>query len=247
MDRALERLVSARTVDAAWDHLTRELAEFGFDRLIYGFTRFRTGNGLGHRDDMLVLTSHEADYIREFFGREMYLDAPMTAWAVANAGAMSWSHLDRIKGDLTAAQKAVLDFNRMHGVVAGYTISFADGSERQKGAIALTGKSGLTQEEVDGIWARDGETIDLLCQVAHLRIITLPFPSDLRRLSKRQRQVLEWVGDGKTMQDIAMILDLKPATVEKHLRNARQVLNVDTTAQAVMKASLQRQIFVTDL
>ena len=31
--------------------------------------------------------------------------------------------------------------------------------------------------------------------------------------------------------------------VEKHLRLAREALDVETTAQAVLKASLQRQIF----
>ena len=247
MGDALGHLVGARRVEAVWAILIGELARYGFDRLIYGFTRFRTGNGLGHRDDMLVLTNHKNEYVQGFFGEEMFLNAPMTQWAVANEGAKSWSYLESIRDRMTPAQRAIVEFNRKHDVVAGYTISFADGSERQKGAIALTGKSGLSQDDVDAIWSRDGERINLLCQVAHLRIITLPLPSDLRRLSRRQRQVLEWVGDGKTMQDIATILELKPATVEKHLRNAREVLNVDTTAQAVMKASLQRQIFVTDL
>ncbi|MFO7771946.1 MAG: LuxR family transcriptional regulator, partial [Roseovarius gahaiensis] len=33
-------------------------------------------------------------------------------------------------------------------------------------------------------------------------------------------------------------------TVEKHLRLARQALGVETTAQAVLKAALQNQMFV---
>ena len=57
---------------------------------------------------------------------------------------------------------------------------------------------------------------------------------------------MEWVGDGKTMADIAEIMGLTQATIEKHLRLAREALNVETTAQAVLKASFQNQIFVVD-
>ena len=247
MMQALTRLIEARTVEAVWAILTHEMEAFGFDRLLYGFTRFRTRNGLGSRDDMLVLTNYDDGYLQPFFDQGMFNRAPMTLWAIENEGVMSWSYLNTIAGDLDAEQKRILDFNRSHDVVAGYTISFADSSARQKGAIALTARRGLNQCDVENIWARHGDEINLLAQVAHLRISTLPFPSHMRRLSTRQREVLEWVGDGKTMQDIAEIMGLTPATVEKHLRKAREALDVDTTTQAVMKASLQRQIFVTDV
>ena len=68
-----------------------------------------------------------------------------------------------------------------------------------------------------------------------------------RTLTKRQREVLQWVGDGKTTQDIAVLLGLTPATIEKHLRLAREALDVETTAQAVLKAAFYNQMFVLDL
>ncbi|MXQ07160.1 LuxR family transcriptional regulator [Alphaproteobacteria bacterium GH1-50] len=247
MNHALTRLVEARTVETVWAILTREMSNFGFDRLLYGFTRFRTRTGIGNRDDMLVLTNHDDGYIRPFFDKAMFNRAPMTVWALENEGAMSWSYINRIEAELDEEQKQILEFNRAHGVIAGYTISFADSSARQKGAIALTARKGLNQCDVENLWASDGETVNLLAQVAHLKIAALPFPSHMKRLSPRQREVLEWVGDGKTMQDIAEIMGLTPPTVEKHLRKAREALDVDTTTQAVMKASLQRQIFVTDI
>lgn len=65
-------------------------------------------------------------------------------------------------------------------------------------------------------------------------------------MTKRQREALEWVGDGKTMQDTAMLMGLTVATVEKHLLLARDTLAVDTTAQAVFKASFSNQMFVLE-
>lgn len=81
--------------------------------------------------------------------------------------------------------------------------------------------------------------------VMHLKLLTLPYSGE-RQLTKRQREVLQWVGDGKTTQDIAVLLELTPATVEKHLRLAREALDVETTAQAVLKAAFYNQMFVMD-
>ena len=134
--------------------------------------------------------------------------------------------------------------NKEFGVLAGYTISFPDPSPRQKAASGLTAKPGMSQCDVEEIWARSGTEIEVIVQVAHLKLASLPMPMAQRRLSKRQREALEWVSEGKTTQDVATIMGLTSATVEKHLRKAREALQVETTAQAVMKASQQRQIFV---
>jgi LuxR family transcriptional regulator, quorum-sensing system regulator SdiA len=85
----------------------------------------------------------------------------------------------------------------------------------------------------------------MLNNVFHLKATSLPY-TGVNPLTARQREVLEWVGDGKTMLDIAAILGVAPATVEKHLRLAREALGVETTAQAVLKASYKNQIFITD-
>jgi LuxR family transcriptional regulator len=81
----------------------------------------------------------------------------------------------------------------------------------------------------------------VFAQVAHLKLASLPVSVAQQRLTKRQREALEWISEGKTTQDVATIMGLTTATVEKHLRKAREALQVETTAQAVMKASLQRQ------
>jgi len=41
-------------------------------------------------------------------------------------------------------------------------------------------------------------------------------------------------------------LTLTPATVEKHLRLAREALDVETTAQAVLKAAFYNKMFVLE-
>jgi len=245
---ALNRLLDATSMEELWDIHTRTMADYGFDRLLYGCTQFRTAHSLGSPDDFIVLTNHSHDYAETYVNDGLYFHAPMVRWSLENDGACSWSVLDRriSADDFTPQERAVIAFNRRHGVTAGYSISFRSLRPRMKAAIALTAAPGMTQAEVDARWERDGEKILALNNVAHRCIMSLPYESPRRALTDRQREVLDWVGDGKTVQDIAVLMGLTTATVEKHLRLARRALSVETTAQAILKAAFQNQIFILD-
>ena len=245
MDREhLEAITEAQTIEELWSLHTAKMANYGFDRLLYGYTRFLTPNSLGDPEDLLVLTNHDSDYADRFMSEGHYHHAPMVRWARENEGACSWSWMRHMA--LTESERRIVAFNQEMGVTAGYSISFKSVSVRSKGAIALTAPRGVNQAQVDATWERHGRDIVVMNNVAHLKIITLPYFGARRSLTKRQREALEWVGDGKTTQDIAQIMGLTPATVEKHLRLAREALDVETTAQAVLKASVQNQIFILE-
>nr|WP_114287335.1 LuxR family transcriptional regulator [Candidatus Halocynthiibacter alkanivorans] len=245
---SLDKLVSAEHVDDVWKYHVDSMAGFGFDRLIYGYTRFRTTQRpIGDWQDSVVLSNHSQAYLDEFLGNNMVYSAPMTKWAAENVGVRSWRFMFDDPGSLSDEERRVLEFNRSMGVTAGYTIAFPDSLARAKGAIALTAKPGLSQDDVDAIWDEHGRELVVLNNVAHLKLINLPHPSKRSLLTKRQREALEWVADGKTTADIALILEVAPATVEKHLRLARDALDVDTTAQAILKATFLNQIFVSKL
>lgn len=239
----LAALTNAPTVEDLWDlHCTR-MEQFGFDRLIYGFTRYRSGGSLGDPQDWVLLTNHGDAYMAAFLSNDHVNRAPMIRWALNNTGPCSWRWMAN-PDNLTADEISTIAFNAEHGVTAGYTVSFLSVSERTKGAIALTARPGLNQDDIDDIWARFGDEITVMNNVMHLKVQTLPYSQ--RSLTKRQREVLQWVGDGKTTQDIAILLELTPATIEKHLRLAREALDVETTAQAVLKAAFYNQMFVLD-
>ncbi len=240
----LEKLHELQTIDEVWSHHVDQMARFGFDRLLYGFTRFRTQKSFGDREDLLILTNHSIDYLQNFIETGMYFNAPMVKWSAENVGACSWRWMADHRGSLTVSEREVVDYNLKMGVVAGYSISFKEISSRSKGAIGLVAKPGMGQAQVDALWEEKGREIVQMNNAAHLKMTTFPFPTLRRPLTDRQRETLEWVGDGKTTQDIATIMGLSPPTIEKHLRLAREALDVETTAQAVLKASYQNQIFL---
>jgi LuxR family transcriptional regulator len=241
-------LTNVARVEDVWARHCALMEGYGFDRLIYGFTRFLTPNSLGDPNDFVVLTNHTPAYRKGFVEGGLYRDAPMVRWALENEGHCSWRVLAEqiTSGALSEKARKVVEFNLAHKVNAGYTISFKSVSSRAKGAISLTARPELSQDDVDAVWAEHGHDIVLLNNIVHLKILTLPVPLQNQTLTPRQREALEWVGDGKTMQDIAQIMGLTQATIEKHLRLARETLNVETTAQAVAKAAFHNQMYILE-
>ncbi len=244
----LNAVVTTQSLEELWAAHCEQMAGYGFDRLIYGRTQYRTRTSLGDPEDFVILTNHSPEYIKTFLGERLYFHAPMTRWALENEGACSWRRVyEMFDGKtLTKEETRVLEYNLRMKVTAGYTISFKSPNLRQKGAIALTARADMNQVQVDEIWAEHGRDIHLMNDMAHLKILTLPYTPPNRGLTPRQLEALQWVGDGKTTQDIAVLMGLTTATVEKHLRLAREALAVETTAQAVLKATLNNQMFVLE-
>jgi len=242
----IEAIMAARNMEEVWPIHCRAMAEFGFHRILYGMTRSRSRESLGNSDDFLVLTNLDEAYTEPFVSDGLYKHAPMMRWVLHNTGARSWSWLRDNFADLTEDEQNVLSFNEEHGVRAGFSISFQDVSPRAIAAIALMANPEVSQEAVDAMWENRGREIVAMNNVLHLKVMNLPYAVARKTLTKRQRETLEWVGEGKTTQDIGIIMGLTSATVEKHLRLAREALDVETTAQAVVKASFQNQIFLVE-
>ncbi|WP_370231824.1 LuxR family transcriptional regulator [Cognatishimia sp.] len=241
----IEDLVNTNTLEELWAKHVAKMQTYGFDRALYGYTMFRAGDNLGDPEDFVILSNHDRTYLDEFFAKRMFMHAPMVKWALENEGTVSWSMMEQAyrQGDYSREELEVVEFNRVWGISVGYSVSFKSLSPRSKAGIGLVGKPGTSQSEVDAIWDAYGKEITLLNNVFHLKVLQLPYSYPNRALTHRQREVLEWVSDGKTTQDIAMLINRTTATVEKHLRLARESLGVQTTAQAVSKATFQNQIF----
>lgn len=244
----IENLTRHTRLEELWPEHCAFMAEFGFDRIIYGYTNYRSGMMVGDVDDFFILSNHDPAYLHKFLGEGLYFHGPMFEWTLNNSGSAGWGMAAKAldAGALNDQQLNVLEVNKSFGIQAGYTVSFPSVSSRTKGAISLAARSDLTQADADEVWRQHGREIELINNVAHLKVQSLPHANSERELTSRQREVLEWVGDGKTIQDIAMLIERTPATVEKHLRLARDAMNVETTAQALLKASFMKQIYLLE-
>ncbi len=244
----LTRIAESKSVGEVWDLSVAHFARMGFARVNYGFTLFRGPRSVGDPDDALFLTSCDPVYAKFYFRNGFYAKTPAFRWTLNNIGACTWSWVREafLKGELSPDEAETVRQNVAMGIVAGITVSFPESSTRAKGGLGLIADPGLDPPAVDRIYEKRRDEILALCHMMHLRLTHLPFPTARRPLTQRQREALEWVADGKTTQDVAMLMEISPAMVEKHLRLAREALSVDTTAQAVAKAALMNLIFNAD-
>lgn len=49
-----------------------------------------------------------------------------------------------------------------------------------------------------------------------------------RPLTKREREVVEWIAEGKRNDEIAKIIECSPRTVQKHVQHILEKLRVET-------------------
>ena len=241
----LNAIAASQRIDDAWDLATGYFAALGFGRVNYGFTRFKHLKTIGDPDDALFLTTCDADYVKRYFQGGFYAKTPVFRWAEHNAGICTWAWVKEAfeAGKLSNEEAEAVRQNVGMGIVAGMSVSFPEVLSRSKGALGLIANPGVGPADVEAIFADRREEILAVANMMHLTIVHLPQLSRHRALSPRQREALEWVADGKTTQDVALLMGVSPAMVEKHLRLAREALAVETTAQAVAKGALLNMIF----
>ncbi|MCU0733391.1 MAG: LuxR family transcriptional regulator [Hyphomonas sp.] len=241
----LNRIAAAQRIDDAWELATGYFRHLGFSRVNYGFTRFKHLKTIGDPDDALFLSTCDADYVKRYFQGGFYARTPVFRWAERNAGICTWTWVKEAfeAGRLAPDEAEAVRQNTAMGIVAGISVSYPEVLSRSKGALGLIADPGVSPEDVEVIYATRREELLAVANVLHLTIVHLPQLSRHRALSPRQREALEWVADGKTTQDVALLMGVSPAMVEKHLRLAREALAVETTAQAVAKGALLNMIF----
>lgn len=239
------RMLVCDSIDESWALHVKKMTTYGFDRLLYGSTRLKTHGMMGDISDALILLEGNQEYTDVYIGDELYLESPVNSWAENNSGSKSWGDFAASYDVANISEKRLklLQLNIKWGLVAGWSISLIDTNRRSKGTIGLCARRGLSQQDADDIWKEHGQEIEMLNNILHLKICTLPQSGQRRPLTTRQIEALRWYGDGKTTRDIATIMSLSAATVEKHLRQARDSLNVETTAHAVQKATSLNQLF----
>ncbi|MEM1064579.1 MAG: LuxR family transcriptional regulator [Pseudomonadota bacterium] len=241
----IEKLLAADTVDEVWDQHLARMGTYGFDRVLYGLSFELGETPRGGFDDLYLLTNLPRQFTASFIGDGLYRDTPLARWAARETGALAWPQAMPPGPGEGRRGRALADLMRRHGLSAGYAISFGVTPPCGRSLGLLIARRGLSQSEVDAVWQEHGRVITLMNRAAHLKIAALP-RAGAHRLTPRQREVLQLVGSGHTMPEIARRLKLQVVTVEKHLRLARELLGAETSAEAVLKAAVTHHIYVPE-
>ncbi|MEM7489928.1 MAG: LuxR C-terminal-related transcriptional regulator [Pseudomonadota bacterium] len=232
--RALMDISAAQEVRRAWDIYADTLATLGFVRCMYGCAE--GWHGAVDEGDVILLYRGPPGFGDIYLDEQLYLGNPVFEWCVNNEGFMATDELmATYDGPVTPQLARLAQLRDLYGSRSGYFGSLRGVVPGIDAAVTMNPPGDMDDATLKAIWAAHGEDVEALTRALHLRVCTLPHPVR-RPLSSRQREVLEWASQGKTVRDIACIMQISAQTVEKHLRLAREALEAVNTPHAVRKA-----------
>lgn len=218
-------LACAQDAQSAFDAVAETVRRLGFERCAYGvrlrvpFTRPRT----------FLISNYDARW------QERYRDAgylhidPTVAHGIRSAAPLIWSR------DVFRQTAQMWSEARSFELCVGWAQSSFDASGSVGMLTLARSHEALSRTEVRTCASR----YTWLVQLAHTALSAALRKANCARqpeLSLREVEVLRWMADGKTSEEIALLLRISVHTVSFHVRNVKAKLQAANKTAAVASA-----------
>ncbi|WP_232830871.1 LuxR family transcriptional regulator [Tropicimonas sp. IMCC34011] len=216
--------MSATSKPELQDALTKETRDLGF--VSYNISIDKT-----HRREFMeapTMTTWTAEQLEEYARGEWAHRDPLIAISVEAKSAFAWHTLD-----WGGYHQEYAEYVASQGIAGGITVPLRYDPDRLSAMTLLAlDPEKLTPDSVSAT--------AILGHIAMARLSGLKeqslLPSNqllgLKQLSSLQLEILDWVSQGKTNLEIAVILSKNRRTVDYHLREIMSKLNVRSRTQA---------------
>lgn len=230
----LSAIDSADNASDCLDALHRATQELGWSRLAYGWApslQFRAG------ESYPVMTRGLPASWQRDWDRHGCHD-PYMEHACSTPLPFAWSHVIKKEGSLSGKQRDCISYvNDAIGTSIALTIP-VHVSGRRPAFVSLIGER---HRSSTGGGVQDDQMIALM------RMLVKSLDERLfgkagcqgaehNRLSSRERECMVWTARGKTVDDIATILDISANTVRVYMKRIMGKLQVSNKTHAVAKA-----------
>lgn len=194
----------------------------------YSICGIGRGGGNGLTDISKVINgNYPEEWLKLYAGSRLYLQDPIIWQSLKSPGAQLWDETYGLySGDLTHdfISKA-RDFGLCHGV----SVSFGDGCTGLSTIFTFSGRHKRYSAHQKSILSIIGPHL----HQALLRLCRDSQASPAYVLSKREKEVMNWMKEGKTNWEIGIILNISERTVKFHVQNIEKKLNAVNKAHAI--------------
>lgn len=231
---AQQRFATALNMEQIKAHFLEVSKQLGFDSFVYALrvpTNFSNAQ-------VIMLDGYPEGWVKRYFEAAYYESDPVMAWCIREILPIRWSDLILEPG--SAAEAMMLDAAE-YGLRDGVTMP-VHSPQGELGILSLS--LDAPPERARAITETALPIIQLLATHLHQAVRRLGSLSQEvdANLTMRERECLTWAADGKTSNEIAQLLGISDNTVNFHLNNAMQKLDVVSRQHAIGKASFQRLI-----
>lgn len=203
---------------------------YGYDRIIFSLMTDHIALGLeaGHG----IMQNYPDDWMKHYVREGFQNCDPVRSFMFAKSGPFIWDELPLIT-DLNARQANCLYGGRESGLFNG-------------AAVSLRGPN----NEIAGIGAASSDDVELPPTSPHaLHLLSQHYyyayqqiilkskgQQDSISITQRERDILHWLGAGKSVGDIATIINLSEDGVKYHLNKIYRKFNTNNRYTTVVKA-----------
>lgn len=220
-------LAPATSPEGIFSHIEQAAFKLGFDYVAYGFQASYPFT----KPKITLLNNYPKRWQNRYAQAGYLLTDPTVAHGRQSQVPLLWN--DHSFGRSQALWADAKD----HGIKTGWAQSCL---ERNGAGSLLTLCRGAEMLTANELQAKERH-MRWLVQVAHVslsRTIQAKEAATPNRLTRREREVLQWTADGKSAQDIADILILSKSAVDFHLKNLLKKLETPNKTAAVARAAL---------
>lgn len=228
-DRAFAFVAALARLDdpqAVTERLLAEVKPFGLDVLMAA----RIPPSRPPTDDDILLHGWPAPWLERYRDETLFQADPIAQYGRRADRPFIWSELpDRYRRAFDASG-SFMGAAREHALVDGYCVP-VPGVLGRRAIIGFAGSGRLD------LSAAERAQVEVMALHAVRRADDLRQPSPAKNpFTRREKEVLYWAAQGKSVRDTAEIMGIAEATVASHLLQVRRKLDVDTTQHAVALA-----------
>jgi LuxR family transcriptional regulator len=225
----LENAMSATDVELLFDNIKNVARQLEFDYVAYGSRRL-----FPITKPSLLLINNYSPVWQAAYSDNRYLEIdPYVIRALRSVKPVLWD------AELKAQAPDFWQEAQCHGLSEGWGQTLLN-SEAQGLVTFARGSDPITALELETKQAE----LSWLAQITHLGMTrlqlrgvgsVLPVPIEL---SQREKEILQWTADGKTSDDVSIILGITKRTVNFHINHCLKKLGCQNKIAAAVKASL---------
>lgn len=222
------RLQQLTRYDDICRHIVQEMEWFGFS-CVSDWSVPRAGVRLR---DSIWLNNRPAQYVERYAEQNYVLRDPLVRELRYSLHPFSWDDL-RARRKLSKVENAILDEGREFGARNGFIVPIVTLS----GSSSIFAPCGLDPDlsqrarsaiEIMGIYSHHALQRALMEQKRH--------EATRAPLTRREREIMQWVAAGKTDDEIGRILAISTATVHEHIESSKRKLDAFRRTYAVVQA-----------
>lgn len=227
----IEHIQGADNAEEVYQRFLKIITAYGYDRMTY--TLLTDSHSLNLKRQHGLVTNYPAEWMDYYIKNNYMAIDPVVIAAQQASAPFFWEDL-KSRTDLPDGSLRILDEAAEVGVRDGICASFA-GRGGELTGVGLARSQGTGQADKDYALMAD---LFLLSAFFHEKLIGFLSSKAIPPITAKERDILSWAAEGKTDEEIALLLRLSVHTVRWHWKNIFEKLGVRGRVNCITKSLL---------